>query len=138
MKEKRSIVLRIGISLSAIIAIAVLFLYPGGLSAFEYFASILVLVLVIGATIIIIKRMRDVKAGLPTEDELAKKVSWKAGAYAYYASIWIAVGLIWFPLVAEIFGFRELTVMEALGTVILLSGAVYIGLYFLFNRKGDV
>ncbi len=79
------------------------------------------------------------KAGLPSADERAKKLHWKAGAYAYYATIWIAVGTMWYNIIfADNLGFPQLTVEQVVGAVVLLSGLVWFALQFYFSKQGDI
>ena len=64
------------------------------------------LLLAIGALIIVWDRIKSIRAGLPVDDERAKKLHWKAGAYTYYATIWLALGTIWYNILfAERLGF---------------------------------
>jgi hypothetical protein len=73
------------------------------------------------------------------EDERAKKLHWKAGAYTYYATIWLAIGTMWYNIIfADILGFPELTAGQVVAVIVLVSAIFWFMFQFYFRRKGDV
>jgi len=139
MKEK--ILIALGLGVSALVAISVL-LYlsvAGNLEKIEYIYFVLIAVIVAGSTILFLKKTKAVKAGLPVDDELAKKVAWKAGYYTYIATIWLAVSILWYNgLGHDAFGFTPLTVEMTVGVIVLVSGVIFLGLAAYFNQQGDI
>ncbi len=89
-----------------------------------------VIVMVGGATYILLTKNKNLKAGLPIEDELSKKQEWKAGAYAYYSSIWVAVGAMWLSYIVP------LTVIHVVSLIVFIPGIVFMGATIYFNKKG--
>jgi len=139
MNNKLTVVLGLGVTVSVVVLLALFITASETLDLIEYIFIVLLIGLVIGSTLIVLKRTKDIKAGLPTDDELSNKISNRAGNYAWLASIWTAVGLIWYnSLIADVFGVPELTTEQSLGTVVLLSGVIFFGAFFYFNRKGNV
>ena len=137
MKNKIKIVLSFLVSALVILGLFIYLANATGLSTVDYGGILLILLLVGGATAIMLNKTKDVKAGLPMEDELSKKMGWKAGYYTYLTTLWIVVGLIWYDGLSARWGMPDLSTEELLGAVVLLSGVVFIGLYFYFSRRGD-
>jgi hypothetical protein len=137
--DKLAILLGFATSISVILGIAVFFLAGGGESIMDYIMIALTLVMVVGASFLIVKKTSNVRAGLPAEDELSKRISWKAGAYSYYASVWTAVALIWYNLLLpKILGVPELGTLHLMAFVILIPGIFFVMLSLVFARKGSV
>ena len=139
MKDKLVLVLGIGIALAALAGSLLFLKNSGKLEVIEYIYLLLVLLLLAGTSIILWKKVKDIKVGLPVGDELTKKTTWKTGYFSYLFSIWVAVSLLWYNiLVPERFGVAELTVEQVIGILVLLPGVFFIGLALYFNNKGDV
>ena len=99
----------------------------------------LVIIMVILAAYLFSTRMKDVQKGLPAEDEMSKKISHKAGAYAYYASVLTAVALFWYnTFFVDNFGFPKLSFTEAMAVIALFPGVIFMLLALYFNKRGDV
>ena len=139
MKEKISIVTGAGI---AFLTIVLVLFYAFGLTSLELSDMILIIlpiILVIGVITILWDRIKNLKAGLPSADERAKKLHWKAGSYAYFTTIWIAVGTLWYNIIfADNFGFPELGAGQVVATIVLLSGMCWFAFQFYFLRQGDI
>lgn len=129
---------KIGVTIIGIALLGLALFAMGGIYNFtEMIFVILTIILVIGSAVIMINKTKAVKKGLPAEDELSKKVSWKAGAYSYFATIWIAIAIMWYnTLGVDKLGLYELSTVEIVGVIVLVSGVIYIGLAMLFNRRG--
>ena len=96
---------------------------------------ILTIITIIGfAAYVMYNKLKAEKRGLPPSDELAKKVSWKAGYYTWIFTIWLAVATQWF----DFFGLPELLARHVVALIVLGSGMMFFISYFWFNRKGDV
>jgi hypothetical protein len=139
MKEKLSIILGAGIT---ILVLFILGIYILGAQTIEFSDALMILipiVLVIGTIILLKDRITNVRAGLPSADERSKKLHWKAGAYTYYATIWIAVGTLWYNIIfADNLGFPALDAGYVVAIIVLASAAVWFLFQFYFLRKGDI
>jgi len=40
------------------------------------------------------EKVTSMKTGLPLEDELSRKATWKAGYYAFIIGLWLAIGIM--------------------------------------------
>jgi len=138
MKEKISIITGIGIVV-LVIAIAILFLTKSSFTISDILLVIIPLILVIGAIIVLWDRIKNLKMGLPSADERAKKLQWKAGAYAYFATIWIAIGSMWYNIIfADELGFPALNAGQIVAVIVLLSALCWFSFQLYFMRKGDI
>jgi hypothetical protein len=138
MKEKLSILLGAG---AAVLVIILVFIYFFATDSIDYSDILLIIIpimLVIGAIYLLKDRIQNLRAGLPSADERSRKLHWKAGAYSYYAAIYIAIGTMWYNIIfAENLGFPELNTGQVVATIVLLSSIIWFGLQFYFLRKGD-
>jgi hypothetical protein len=136
--EKYKIIIMTLIGISVLIGVIFYILGSASLDLGDIILVIIPIILVIGTMIIIWDKIKNIRAGLPSEDERAKKLNWKAGAYSYFATIWIAVGIMWYNIIAENTNFPILNVMQVIAAIILLSAICFFIFNFYFMRKGDI
>jgi hypothetical protein len=93
---------------------------------------ILILIVVLGVVVFLnaLKRDRDIKAGLPVDDELSTHIKYKAGYYAYLASMYM-----WLFIFLLKDNFPDAETM--LGGGILLSGAISVIIKYMVKYKFD-
>jgi hypothetical protein len=99
----------------------------GGL---ELFILILIIILGIVAFVNALKRDRDIKAGMPVEDELSTRIKYKAGYYAFLTSMYM-----WMFIFLLKDNFPDVETM--LGGGILLSGALSVIIKYAVKYKFD-
>lgn len=129
MKEKTRLVIGAVVLLAVVSTLALYVSSDKSIDLIELVGIILVpLILVFGAAYILWRKAESMKSGLPMEDEFSKKVSYRAGYYAYMVSIYVALAVM----------FLELPVNQAGAIVILIPAIVFMGSYIILERKGDV
>ena len=138
MKEIKNIIIMTLVGIFVLIGVLFYILGISKLEIGEMFLIILPIILVLGTTVMIWDKIKNLRAGIPSEDERAKKLNWKAGAYSYFATIWISVGLMWYNIFAENLALPILNVGQVVAAIILLSGLCFFTFSFFFMRKGDV
>ena len=138
MKEKYNIIIMALVGILVLIGVIFYLFGSANLDLGDTILIIIPIFIVIGVMIIIWDKIKNIRAGLPSEDERAKKLNWKAGAYSYFATIWIAVGVMWYNILAENTSFPILNVGQVIATIILLSAICFFSFNFYFMRKGDV
>jgi hypothetical protein len=138
MKEIKKIIVMTLVGIMVLIGVLFYILGSSSMDLGEIFLIIIPIILVIATLILVFDRIKNLKAGLPSEDERAKKINWKAGAYSYFSTIWIAVGLMWYNIFAENLNLPVLNVGQVIAGIILLSGLCFFGFSFYFMRKGDI
>jgi len=133
MKEKMTIVLGLGIVILVIITLGFYLIANETIEFFEIASILIIVVLVSSSSYIIWDRVKNLKAGLPTQDERVKIAGYKAGYYGFIAAIWSAVG----SNLGHIMLFdQELRGGLVTAAVVLISGLVFMGSFLYFSRKG--
>jgi len=138
MKEKISVILGAIIGITVLLGVVFYINAIQKVELYDLFLIIIPIILVLGAIFLLRDKIKNIKAGLPSEDERAKKLQWKAGAYTYYATIWIAIGIMWYNIFAENSSLIELNAGQVIAAIVLLSAVCFFILNFYFMRKGDV
>ena len=138
MKEKLQIIVMTLVGVAVILGVIFYALGSQNLELSDLALIIIPIFLVIATLALIWDKIKNLRVGLPSEDERAKKLHWKAGAYTYYSTIWIAVGIMWYNIFAENLNLHVLTAIEVIAAVILLSGICFFSFNFYFMRKGDI
>ena len=93
---------------------------------------ILILIIVLGIVVLVnaLKKERDLKAGLPADDELSTRIKYKAGYYAYLTSMYM-----WLFIFLLKDNFPDVETM--LGGGILVSGAISVIIKYVVKYKFD-
>lgn len=133
MKDKIGIVVGIGI---AVLVLVTLYFYvqnAGKLELNEILPILIVLILVLSVIYILWDRVKNIKRGLPAQDERLKLTNYKACYYGFIASIWSACLA---PLFSGIFFDYELEGHYVTAIVVLCGGLVFIMSYLYMAWKG--
>ena len=133
MKDKIGIVLGIGIAAMVLVTLTLYIISAGNFELNEIIPIGIVLIVVALAIYVLWDRIKNVKKGLPAQDERLKLTNYKAGFYAFIAAIWSAV---FGPLVIEILFDYELPGSRVTAVVVLVSGFVFVASYLYLARKG--
>jgi 4-hydroxybenzoate polyprenyltransferase len=133
MKDKKGILIGIGIAAAVLVTLFFFVLNAGNLELNEISLIGIVLILVAFAMYILWDRIKNVKKGLPAQDERLKLTNYKAGYYGFIAAIWSAV---FAPLSFEILFDYELPGHLVTAVVVLVSGFVFAASYLYMYWKG--
>ena len=134
MKDKIGIVLGIGIAAAVIVTLYFFVRNVGDLELNEIFPIGIVLIIVASTLYILWDRIKNIKRGLPAQDERLKLTNYKACSYGFIASIWSAVGA---PLISGIFFDYELPGNYVTAVVVLCGGLAFIISYLYLAWKGN-
>ena len=133
MKDKIGIVVGIGIAAAVLVTLYFFVRNAGNLELNEIMPIGIVLILVASAMYILWDRIKNVKKGLPAQDERLKLTNYKACSYGFIASIWSAVGA---PLISGIFFDYELPGNYVTAVVVLCGGLTFMISYLYLAWKG--
>ncbi len=126
-----------GISISALVLVTILpytiFSSPGYPEAGLF---LIVLVIVLLALYIIYVRASSIRKGMPAEDELSRKVNYKAGYYAFISAIFVPLALAFYVEEAPAMGWPTLIARHALELDMLLVGMAFVISYILLSWRG--
>ena len=92
MKEKMTIMVGAGIAVLVIFTFAFYLIAKETIELFDITSVLIVIILVITSIYLIWDRAKNLRAGLPAQDERLKLAGYKAGYYGFIAAIWSAVG----------------------------------------------
>jgi len=134
MKEKLSIVLGIGVTSLVVFTFAFYILANPSIELFDIISIPIILIIVLTSSYIIYDKMKNIKAGLPTQDERLKNAAYKAGYYGFISAIWSAVAS---NMLSIIILDKELRGGLVVAAVVLISGIVFMASYFYLSRKGN-
>jgi hypothetical protein len=134
MKEKLGVIAGIGIAAAVIVTLYFYIINAGNLELNEILPIIIVLILVISTMYILWDRIKNIRKGLPAQDERLKLTNYKACSYGFIASIWSAVGA---PLISGIFFDYELPGNYVTAIVVLCGGLAFMISFIYLAWKGN-
>jgi hypothetical protein len=132
--QKLVIMLGIGITTLVVVTLGYYILADPSIELFDLISIPIILIIVLTSSYIIYDRAKNIKKGLPAQDERLKLASYKAGYYGFIAAIWSAVGS---NMGSIILVDQELRGGLVTAAVVLVSGIVFMTSYFYFSRKGE-
>lgn len=100
------------------------------LTSFEYSVAGLVLLIVAGSFIIGLKRLKNIKKGFPSEDELSVRIKQKAAAVAFVISIYL------WTLILTFLGNKEVSPTIPIGIGIIGMGIIFFALWAYYSKTG--
>ena len=129
-RDKFKVVL--GIVLTVLVAITLLFFALGTTGGGEAIGMILIAVIILFFLIyFFVRRYNDVKAGMPYEDERSKRVMEKAGATTFFVSIYLLLAVGW--LSEGAIQFRD--VSQATGVSIGIMAVLFFVFWAYYSKK---
>ena len=134
MKDKLGIIAGIGVATAVIVTLYFYITNAGNLELNEILPIIIVLILVISTMYILWDRIKNIRKGLPAQDERLKLTNYKACSYGFIASIWSAVGA---PLISGIFFDYELPGNYVTAIVVLCGGLAFMVSFIYLAWKGN-
>ena len=134
MKDKIGIGLGIGLVAVVLVTISFFILNAGEIELNEILLVGLILIIILSTMYILWDRIKNIKKGLPAQDERLKLTNYKACYYGFIASIWSAVGS---PLISEILFDYELPGHLVTAAVVLFGGLAFMISYFYLAWKGN-
>jgi hypothetical protein len=136
---------RLKIALTAVLSVTVLaglaayFMVDPAMNLSELLMIGIVIAIVGFAVIIVLRNIKALRQGLPSEDEMTKRITHKSGYYAFIAAIWITLGVSWSDVLwKEDLGGAGLTLGQASAIIIVLTGLVFVLSYLYLSRSGNV
>jgi magnesium-transporting ATPase (P-type) len=96
-------------------------------------------IIIVFMAFFVLRRYKDVKKGMPLEDERSKKVMTLAAARAFYVSLYWLLFISWFEsLFAKLFGLDNLTASQTVGGGIAGMALLFFIFWIYYDRKGKL
>lgn len=134
MKEKMTIIVGIGIAVLVIFTFGFYLTAKETIELIDIVSVLIILIILVTSIYLIWDKLKNIRAGLPAQDERLKLAGYKAGYYGFIAAIWSAVGS---NLGYNILFDQELRGGLVTAVVVLVSGIVFMISYIYFSRKGN-
>jgi hypothetical protein len=134
MKDKLGVILGIGIATAVLVTLFFFLNNAGNIDLTEIISISIVLILVFSAFYILWDRIKNIRKGLPAQDERLKLTNYKACSYGFIASIWSAVGA---PLISGILFDYEMPGNYVTAVVVLCGGLAFMISYLYLAWKGN-
>ena len=134
MKEKMTIILSIGIVAAVLVTFGFFLANAGSIDLVEVLPIVIALILVLSASYILWDRIKNIRKGLPTQDERLKLINYKACSYGFIACIWSAVLS---PLLSGILFDYEIPGRYVTAIVVLCGGVAFFISYIYLSLKGE-
>jgi len=135
-KTGQKLVILMGIGITALVVgtFAYYILANPTIELFDLISIPIILIIILTSSYIIYDRAKNIKKGLPAQDERLKIAGYKAGYYGFIAAIWSAVGS---NMLSIILFEEELRGGLVTAAVVLISGITFMLAYYYFSRKGE-
>ena len=99
--------------------------------------GILALIILIGV-LVLWKRLKDKKSGLPLTDERTQKLNWKAAYYAMFMGQYFIVAYLFVNIIGrEFFGMPDIEAGYPMIAALLALSVSFLVLRWHFNKKGE-
>jgi hypothetical protein len=138
MGKRLDLFVRIFVLALLMAAFSLFFSMPGGslwLITSIAIAMAVALVAIVAAS----EKVTSMKTGLPLDDELSRKATWKAGYYAFVAGLWLATGIMFANLaMMEFFKLPSLEFRYAFEAMVIVPGLTFVVLAMWFKKKGNM
>jgi len=97
------------------------------------------LIIIIFMAFFIFRRYKDIKQGMPLEDERSKKVMANAVATSFYISLyWLLIISMFESFFAKMFGAQKLDASQTVGGAIAGMAIIFIICWFYYEKKGKL
>jgi uncharacterized membrane protein YiaA len=96
----------------------------------EYIIAAFVLIVVIFSLVVGVKKLKDMKKGYPSDDELSVRIKQKAAAKSFLYSFYLWLGIMLF------FNDEALRSSIPVGLGILGMGILFIGFWIYYSKNG--
>jgi uncharacterized membrane protein YiaA len=96
----------------------------------EYIIAAFVLIVVIFSLVVGVKKLKDMKKGYPSDDELSVRIKQKAAANSFLYSFYLWLGIMLF------FNDEALRSSIPVGLGILGMGILFIGFWIYYSKNG--
>ena len=138
MEKQLNLFIRVFVLALIIAAGSLFFTFPGK-SIWLITSVAIAMAVALVALVAASERVTAMKTGLPLEDELTRKTTWKAGYYAFVVGLWLAIGIMAANLVGgELFKLPDLDFRYAFEAMVVVPALVFIILAMWFKKKGNI
>ena len=138
MDEKARFWRFVGIVITVLVVGALLVIVSANASVDNLWTLVSAAIIVSMAAIALIvarKKMKELKSGIPSEDERSRAITMRAGYLAFYISLYFVFGMSFFHLMLEDNQVSSLPTSEWLMIYVAAMGSIFLVLNTYLSRK---
>jgi uncharacterized membrane protein len=135
MDERTRIWIMVGISAVVLLAAAFLIVVVEGASLWSLVSLSIIMAIVLLALFFVVRTLREMKTGVPLEDERSRYLSLRAGYRAFYVCMYLVLALAFVTMALEDHDV-VLSTSEMLFVVTAMMGSIHLAFSAYYNRKG--
>ena len=142
-KDKTRLVLITAVTIILLVTVA-LYAVPSvmkeGVNSGNLVSIAIPLIVIAFAALLITRRYRDIKQGMPMEDERSKKVVNQAAAKSFFFSLYWLLALSMFEsfFAKNLFGVEKLDASQTVGGAICGMAIFFMIFWLYYNKKGQL
>lgn len=141
-REKRHLILLILLTISLLVGIGAygyFALIQGEMDRGSIISMVVPLLLVVFMSFVIYRRFKDVKQGMPLEDERSRKVMTIAGAKSFFITLyWLLAISMFEDFFAGVAGLENLDAGQTVGLGISGMAVLFFVTWLYYNKKGKL
>lgn len=100
---------------------------------------IIPLIIIVLMVFFLLRRTKDIRQGMPLEDERSRKVKTNAAATSFYISLYWFLAISWFePYIVETFGVKKPDTSAVIGLGIGGMALIFFICWFYYEKKGKL
>jgi len=124
----------------AVLALGVVFVIVFANATVDNWATLMSAAILVSmaaiALIVARKKLKELKSGIPSEDERSRAIRMRAGYLAFYISLYFVLGMSFFHAILEDNQVSSLPTSEWLMVYVAAMGSIFGVLYTYLSRKG--
>lgn len=124
----------------AVLAIGAVFVVIVANTSVDNWATLLSVAILVSLAVIAVfvalKKMKDLKSGIPSEDERSIAIRMRAGYLAFYVSLYFIFGMSFFHAILEDNQISSIPTSEWLMVYVAAMGSIFLVLNTYLGRKG--
>ncbi|HIH02012.1 TPA: hypothetical protein HA259_08115 [Thermoplasmata archaeon] len=135
MDERTRVWVMMSIATAVLLAAALFIGIVEELSEWALVSMTIIAAIVLLALFFVIRTLRELRTGLPLEDERSRYLSLRAGYRAFYVSMYTVLGLAFVTMLLE--GYDVvLSAPEILFVVVAMMGSLHLAFSAYYNTRG--
>lgn len=99
-------------------------------------SAVIVVIMAIVALIVARRKLKDLRSGIPSEDERSRAIRMRAGYYAFFVSLYFMFGMSFLLMILEDNDVSSVPTSEWLMIDVAAMGSIYLVMSAYLSRKG--
>ena len=137
MEDRQKFLIGIGVACGVLVVLLIVYFVSESFKVTSLVFSVVnVFVIVLCAILLIRDRQQARKKGLPIEDEMSKKITYKAGYYSWVVSMCSIIGIMLMNIAVEETSSYHIDIDRTLPFLVIVPGMAFVFLQLNFKTRG--